>query len=56
MSDGIFEFLDSQAVLAEVHAAASAGQPPSEAAKRLVAMARRCVRAARRLRWHAGRP
>lgn len=41
MSDGIFEFLDSQQVLEEVHRAASDGQPPSEAAKRLVRIARK---------------
>uniref|UniRef100_A0A383VYJ0 protein-serine/threonine phosphatase n=1 Tax=Tetradesmus obliquus TaxID=3088 RepID=A0A383VYJ0_TETOB len=42
MSDGIFEFLDSQQVMEEVHAAARAGQSPSEAAKRLVRLARKC--------------
>jgi serine/threonine protein phosphatase PrpC len=41
MSDGIFEFLDSQQVMEEVHAAAKAGQSPSEAAKRLVRLARK---------------
>lgn len=41
MSDGIFEFLDSQQILAEVHAAAQAGQPPSEVAKKLVKIARK---------------
>lgn len=41
MSDGIFEFLDSQQVLEEVHAAAKAGQSANEAAKRLVKLARR---------------
>lgn len=41
MSDGIFEFLDSQQVMEEVHAAARAGQSPSEAAKRLVRLARK---------------
>lgn len=40
MSDGIFEFMDSQQVMAEVHAAAQAGQAPSEVAKKLVKMAR----------------
>lgn len=41
MSDGIFEFMDSQQILEEVHAAALAGQPPSEVAKKLVKMARK---------------
>lgn len=41
MSDGIFEFMDSQQILNEVHAAAQAGYPPSEAAKKLVKMARK---------------
>jgi hypothetical protein len=40
MSDGIFEFLDSQQILAEVHAGATAGLPPSEVAKKLVKLAR----------------
>lgn len=41
MSDGIFEFMDSQQILGEVHTAAQAGQPPSEVAKKLVKMARK---------------
>lgn len=41
MSDGIFEFMDSQQILEEVHTAAQAGQPPSEVAKKLVKMARK---------------
>jgi serine/threonine protein phosphatase PrpC len=41
MSDGIFEFLDSQQIMEEVHAAAKAGQSPSEAAKKLVRLARK---------------
>ena len=41
MSDGIFEFLDSQQILAEVHMAAQAGQAPNEVAKKLVKMARK---------------
>eukprot|EP00775_Hariotina_reticulata_P011481 gene11481-11625_t len=41
MSDGIFEFMDSQQVLQEVHAAARAGQPPHKAAERLVHLARK---------------
>lgn len=40
MSDGIFEFLDSQQILAEVHVGAQAGLPPSEVAKKLVKLAR----------------
>lgn len=44
MSDGIFEFMDSQHIMAEVHASAQAGQPPSEAAKKLVRMARKWVK------------
>lgn len=40
MSDGIFEFLDSQQILAEVHAGAQAGLHPSEVAKKLVKLAR----------------
>jgi hypothetical protein len=41
MSDGIFEFLDSQQIMAEVHAEAQAGLPPSEVAKKLVRIARK---------------
>lgn len=41
MSDGIFEFLDSQQVMQEVHTAAKAGQSPNEAAKKLVKLARK---------------
>lgn len=43
MSDGIFEFIDSQQIVEEVHNAAKAGLSPCEAAKRLVLHARRCV-------------
>ncbi|KAF8071239.1 protein phosphatase [Scenedesmus sp. PABB004] len=41
MSDGIFEFIDSQAVMEEVHAAARAGLGPNDAARRLVRLARK---------------
>jgi serine/threonine protein phosphatase PrpC len=41
MSDGIFEFMDSQQVLQEVHAAARSGQPPHKAAEHLVQLARK---------------
>lgn len=41
MSDGIFEFLDSQQIMEEVHAAAKAGHSANEAAKKLVKLARK---------------
>jgi hypothetical protein len=42
MSDGIFEFKDNQEVLEAVHALATRGAGPNEAAKHLVKEARRC--------------
>ncbi|KIY98047.1 Protein phosphatase 2C containing protein [Monoraphidium neglectum] len=41
MSDGIFEFMDSQEVVAMVHTLAQQGHGPNEAAKQLVREARR---------------
>ena len=41
MSDGIFEFMDSQEVVQMVHDVIKAGGTPSEAAKRLVQEARK---------------
>jgi len=43
MSDGIFEFMDSQEVMDAVHNLVSKGHSPNEAAKHLVKEARRWV-------------